>query len=314
MKWLVGESEAGQRLDRSLAEFCGAPRSQVQRWIEADRVTLNGKPARSSVRLRAADLLEADPPEPVVAEVLPEEIPLVVLFEDEHLIVIDKPAGLVVHPGPGHPCGTLVNALLGHCGDLAGIGGVLRPGIVHRLDRGTSGVMVAAKHDAVHLALSEQFRDHSIERMYRAWVQGVPREAEGRVDRPIGRHPRDRKRMSVAARRGRAAHTRWRVAQRFPASSVSLLEVRPETGRTHQIRVHLAARGLPILGDDLYGRGGGRDRRLRALAGRLGRPALHAAVLGFCHPIGGERLRFTAQPPAELEALTASLEQAERRE
>jgi len=310
VKWLVGESEAGQRLDRSLAELAGVPRSQVQRWIQGDRVTLNGRLARASARLAAADLLEAHPLQPVAAEIVPEAIPLVVLFEDEDLIVIDKPAGLVVHPGPGHLRGTLVNALLAHCGDLAGIGGVLRPGIVHRLDRGTSGVMVAAKHDAAHLALSEQFRDHSIERVYHAWVRGVPREEEGRVDRPIGRHPRDRKRMSVAARRAREAHTRWRVTRRFAARGVSLLEVQPETGRTHQIRVHLASRGLPILGDDLYGKGG-RDRKLRALARRLGRPALHAALLGFCHPVRGERLRFTAPPPAELQALTSCLERAE---
>ena len=253
--------------------------------------------------MKSGDLLAADPPDPTESGLLPQAIPLAILHEDEHLVVVDKPAGLVVHPSPGHPDGTLVNALLHHCGDLAGIGGVLRPGIVHRLDRGTSGVMVVAKDDDSHTALAEQFREHTIERVYLALVRGTPGAEEGTVRREIGRHPRDRKRMSVHTRVGRQACTHWSVRRRFPKSSLSWLEVRPETGRTHQIRVHLASTGLPIVGDPIYGR----RRSARRL---LDRPALHASVLGFAHPRSGERLRFEAKLPEDLEAL---LERLERR-
>lgn len=308
---LVGEAEAGERLDRALAALAGISRAQAQRWIEAGRVQVNGRALASSRRVAEGDRLEADPPEPAAAQVLPEAIPLSILYEDAALIVVDKPADLVVHPAPGHPRGTLVNALLGHCGDLAGIGGVLRPGIVHRLDRGTSGVMVVAKTDAAHLALARQFQDHSIERVYRAFVRGVPGDDAGVVDRPIGRHPRDRKRMSVSSRHGRSSRTRWGVERRFPRSGVSLLEVRPETGRTHQIRVHLASRGLPLLGDPVYGRRGGRDARAAELGRKLGRPALHAAVLGFVHPMSGASLRFEAPLPPELDALLTKLRERE---
>jgi 23S rRNA pseudouridine1911/1915/1917 synthase len=214
----------------------------------------------------------------------------------------------VVHPAPGHASGTLVNALLHHCRDLSGIGGVLRPGIVHRLDRGTSGVMVAAKNDAAHARLAEQFQTHAVERVYLALVVGTPAAEAGRVDRPIGRHPRDRKKMSVRTRSGREAHTAWRVRRRFPRSGVTLLEVRPETGRTHQIRVHLSASGMPLVGDPSYGRAG---RRGPARELRLERPALHAAVLGFDHPRSGERLRFEAPPAPDLAGLLARLAAAE---
>jgi 23S rRNA pseudouridine1911/1915/1917 synthase len=302
----VGESEAGQRLDLAVAALAGVPRAQARRWIEGGRVGRNGEPApRASQRLHEGDVLEVEPPEPIPSPLTPEPIPLAVLHEDADLIVIDKPAGLVVHPAPGNPTGTLVNALLHHCGDLAGIGGVLRPGIVHRLDRGTSGVMVVAKHDAAHLALAEQFRVHSVERVYLALVRGLPRAEEGAVERPIGRHPRERKRMSVHSPAGREARTRWRVRERFPAEGVSLLEVRPETGRTHQIRVHLASAGLPIVGDPVYGRG-------RSRLG-LERPALHAAVLGFVHPRSGERLRFTAPCPSDLAGIAEALRRREAR-
>jgi 23S rRNA pseudouridine1911/1915/1917 synthase len=196
-----------------------------------------------------------------------------------------------------------VNALLYHCGDLSGVGGVLRPGIVHRLDRGTSGVLVAAKHDAAHRALAKQFEDHSVEREYRALVRGLPAPDAGRVDRPLGRHPSDRKRFSVAARgRVREAHTAWRVVRRFAASERTLLAVLPETGRTHQIRVHLASAGLPLVGDPVYG---------RATRSELARPALHAAVLGFTHPRTGARLRFETPLPADLASLLAELERRE---
>ena len=305
MKFIIGETEEGQRVDFVLASLSGISRSQARRWIDAGLVHVDGQSCRPSGRARAGAELEATPPEPVTSLLVPEAIPLSILHEDEDVIVVDKPAGLVVHPAPGHPGGTLVNALLHHCADLAGVGGVLRPGIVHRLDRGTSGVLVVAKCDAAHVALARQFHEHSVEREYRALVRGLPRCDDGRIARPIGRHPRDRKRMSVHSHRGREAHTAWRVMRRFPNSHRAWLAVLPETGRTHQIRVHLASAGLPIVGDPVYGRvkRGGRG---------LDRPALHAQVLGFTHPRTREPLRFEAPPPADLERLLADLERREK--
>jgi 23S rRNA pseudouridine1911/1915/1917 synthase len=302
--FIVGEADAGERVDLALSAITGISRSQARRWIDDGLVRLNTQACRPSQRVQLGDALEADPPEPLPSPLDPEPIPLRILFEDADLLVLDKPAGLVVHPAPGHASGTLVNALLHHCADLAGVGGVLRPGIVHRLDQGTSGVLVVAKHDLAHQTLAAQFRDHSIERIYRALVRGVPTPDTGRVDRPIGRHPRERKRMSVHAHAAREAHTAWRVIARYPASERAWLEVRPETGRTHQIRVHLAAAGFPIVGDPVYGRS-------RARAGDPARPALHAAVLGFVHPRSGERLRFEAPLPFDLASLLDALERHE---
>ncbi len=303
--WIVSEDDAGARLDVVVAALADITRSQARRWIEAGRVTLNGATARPSVRVNEGDTLEAEPPEPLPSPLTPEAIPLSVLHEDADLIVIDKPAGLVVHPAPGHPGGTLVNALLHHCGDLAGVGGVLRPGIVHRLDRGTSGVMVAAKRDAAHAHLAEQFREHTIEREYRALVRSVPSVDSGLIDKPIGRHRTDRKRMSVRTRAGREARTAWRVLKRFVRAQRSWLSILPETGRTHQIRVHLASVGMPIVGDPVYGKKGAqRDPQLE-------RPALHAARLGFVHPTSGERMVFEAPLPPDLAELLAALEEGE---
>ena len=305
IRFRVGEGEAGTRLDAALAGLAGISRSQARRWIDAGLVCVEGADARASARVVAGQTIEAAPPEPEPADVGAEPIPLAVLHEDADLIVVDKPAGLVVHPAPGHPGGTLVNALLHHCGDLAGIGGVLRPGIVHRLDRGTSGVMVVAKNDATHAALAHQFHDHLVERVYLAIVRGVPGADEGREERAIGRHPRDRKRMSVVTGSGRTARTAWRVRERFPGADHALLEVRPETGRTHQIRVHLASAGLPITGDPVYGRAKPGRRTRVPLA--LERPALHAAVLGFTHPRTGELVRFETEPPDDFRAALARL-------
>jgi 23S rRNA pseudouridine1911/1915/1917 synthase len=302
--YVIGESGADQRLDCALAELAGISRSQAQRWIEADRVRVNQKARRASHLVRLGDAVHATPPDLVESVLEPQEIALEILFEDADLIVIDKAAGMVVHPAPGHSSGTLVNALLYHCTDLAGIGGVERPGIVHRLDRGTSGVLVVAKNDETHRFLAEQFHEHSIERMYRAVVRATPRADSGRVDRPIGRHPKDRKRMSVKGTASREAQTVWRVAQRFPKSQRALLDIFPETGRTHQIRVHLASVGLPIVGDVVYGRSRGRGPG-------LDRPALHAAILGFIHPKTGEKMRFEAPLPADFVKLLATLEARE---
>ena len=306
-RYLVGEGEDGQRLDTALASLVGQSRSQVRRWIDADRVRWNDRAASASQLVAEGDWIDASPPDSIPARALPEAIPLRILYEDAALVVIDKAADMVVHPAPGHPGGTLVNALLHHCGALAAVGGVLRPGIVHRLDRGTSGVIVVAKDDDAHRALAAQFHTHSIERVYQALVRGSPASESGRVDAAIARHPRDRKRMTVVKSGGREAHTAWRVTRRFAKSARSLLEVRPETGRTHQIRVHLASAGLPIAGDPVYGRGG----RDRAEPG-LDRPALHARVLGLVHPRSGERLRFEAELPADFAARIAALERREK--
>jgi 23S rRNA pseudouridine1911/1915/1917 synthase len=306
-RYLVGEGEDGQRLDTALASLVGQSRSQVRRWIDDDRVRWNDRAAAASQIVAEGDWIDASPPEPIPSRALPEAIPLRILYEDAAIAVIDKAADMVVHPAPGHSRGTLVNALLHHCGTLAAVGGVLRPGIVHRLDRGTSGVIVVAKDDESHRALAAQFHAHSIERVYQALVRGNPASESGRVDAAIARHPRDRKRMTVVKSGGREAHTAWRVARRFAKSARSLLEVRPETGRTHQIRVHLASVGLPIAGDPVYGRGG----RDRAEPG-LDRPALHASVLGLVHPKSGERLRFEAELPEDFAARLAVLERREK--
>jgi 23S rRNA pseudouridine1911/1915/1917 synthase len=239
-------------------------------------------------------------PEPTPARVEAQAIPLVILHEDADLVVVDKPAGMVVHPAAGHAAGTLVNALLHHCRDLSGVGGELRPGIVHRIDKDTSGVLVVAKHDRAHRALAAQWKVHSIDREYLALVRGAPRGERGTVDAPIGRHPTDRKRMSTHARVSRSAVTHWSVEE--PLRGATLVRVRLETGRTHQIRVHMASIGLPVLGDPVYGGG----RSLPAARG-LGRQALHAALLGFTHPTSGERVRFESALPADLCALLEAL-------
>ncbi|MFP6656080.1 MAG: RluA family pseudouridine synthase [Myxococcota bacterium] len=304
LEFSVDEEMVGMRIDTALAELSGTSRAQIRRWIDAGVVRVAGEAVRPSRRLALGEAIQAVPIQPVEMALCPEAIPLVVLYEDTDLIVVDKPAGLVVHPAPGHPRGTLVNALLHHCGDLAGIGGVLRPGIVHRLDRGTSGVLVAAKNDATHQGLASQFARHSIERIYRTFVRGQPTADRGRIDREIGRHPRDRKRMSVESRSGRPSITCWQVLRRFRRAGVTELEIRPETGRTHQIRVHLAAAGLPVVGDVVYGRARGTDAT-------LGRPALHAACLGFEHPISHQAMRFEAALPSDLQELAVGFGPAE---
>ena len=298
LSFVVDDEFAGQRVDRVLAQLMDIPRSRVASWISQGRVWMNDQLVdRTSRKVQGGFHVRVSPPKPVAAKAEPEPMDLNVLFEDKDLIVLDKPAGLVVHPGPGHPGGTLVNGLLHHCGDLGGVGGVLRPGIVHRLDRGTSGVMVAAKNDEAHAGLSVQFHDHSIDRIYHAFVRGTPGSESGTVDRPVGRHMRDRKKMSTRSRKGRAAVTRWRILERFPHHGTTLLEIRPETGRTHQIRVHLASIGLPVHGDEVYGRA--RKGRKSGLPSLL-RPALHASVLGFVHPASEETLRFEAPFPRDL--------------
>ena len=261
--------------------------------ILAGDVLVNGEARKAGYRLQSGDDVEVTLRPPRTARAEPQDIPLEVLFEDAHLIVVDKPAGLVVHPAPGHPDGTLVNALLHNCGDLAGVGGELRPGIVHRLDKDTSGVMVATKDDATHEELAELFALKDLTREYLAVVAPPPRPPAGTIETLYGRHPRDRKKFSSKVTRGKRAVTHYCV-ERALAGGAALVRCTLETGRTHQIRVHLADRGSPVVGDPVYGR-----RRCVAIA----RQALHAAVLGFVHPITGAALRFETAPPDDFRQL-----------
>jgi 23S rRNA pseudouridine1911/1915/1917 synthase len=309
----VGPEDAGQRLDRFLqTRLPELSRTRLQRLIAEGRVRVDGGAARASQRLRsgARVTVEVPPPEPLA--LVPEPIPLDILYEDAHLLVVNKPPGLVVHPGAGHATGTLVHALLAHCGPaLSGIGGARRPGIVHRLDRGTSGLLVVAKTDAAHQALARALRARAVERRYLALVHGRVPHAEGRIEAAIGRDPRDRLRMAVRpAGRGRPALTRYRVLERFAAPvPLTWLEVTLGTGRTHQIRVHLAHLGCPVVGDRTYGRrrAGAAAAALGPWVTALGGLALHAAGLAFVHPATGQRLRFEAAPPPALADLLAWL-------
>lgn len=283
----------------------GETRAAVQRLIETGNVLVDGHPARASLKLKGGERVTVEIPAPVEAEPKPESIPLEVLYEDHDLIVINKPAGMVVHPGPGNSSGTLVNALLAHCTDLSGVGGELRPGIVHRLDKGTSGVLVAAKNDRAHQGLSAQFHVHSVKRIYQALVYGNPPEDTGKIEGVIGRHPTERLRRSGKVKNGKHAVTRWRARERY--GRITLMELRLETGRTHQIRVHLTEAGFPLLGDPLYPDGGRvnnlTDTRLRKLITSLGRQALHARTLGFIHPVTGAYLEFSTPLPTDLQEL-----------
>lgn len=300
----VDEALSCLRLDVAIAAALDSmSRSRARQSIRDGCVQVNGLPARPSCRLQAGDRVSLDLPEPAPLEAQPEQIPLDIVYEDASVIVVNKPAHLVVHPACGNPSGTLVNALLFHCRDLAGIGGVQRPGIVHRLDKDTSGVMVAAKNDRAHAALSEQFRDHSVVRRYRALVYGVMAEDSGRIETLIGRDRSDRKKMSAHPRRGRPAVTNWRCLERF--DGYSLLEAELETGRTHQVRVHLASIGHSVVGDQTYGN----QRRLRAIKNKplqdalkaLKRHLLHAGFLQFEHPVTHEVMTCTAPLPPEFE-------------
>jgi 23S rRNA pseudouridine1911/1915/1917 synthase len=299
---------AGARLDHFLvSRELPLTRSQVRRLIDAGDVRVNRERVKPGTKLRSGDEVEVvlRPPEP--ASPIPQAIELRVLFEDAHLIVIDKPAGLVVHPAPGHPDRTLVNALLAHCTDLAGVGGELRPGIVHRLDKDTSGVMVATKDDATHQALAAGFADKRVARTYLAVVAPPPRALEGSFDTLFGRHPKNRKTFSSKVSRGKRAVTHYRALRRF-GELAALVSCKLETGRTHQLRVHFADHGSPIVGDPVYGRR--RGDRLGELAAAIGRQALHAARLAFDHPITGERLEFETDPPADFRALVEELDRA----
>jgi 23S rRNA pseudouridine1911/1915/1917 synthase len=281
---------AGRRLDVVLAErIQDVSRTQLARHIGEGAVSVNGKAAAPSQKVRPGDVVVWNPPAPRAVELAAEQIPLSIVFEDAHLVIVDKPPGLVVHPAAGHEDGTLVNALLAHCQDLRGIGGELRPGIVHRIDKDTSGLLVVAKDDETMNALGADFRVHRIKRVYEALVVGRPARSSGRIETMHGRDPHDRKKFSTKVKSGKRAVTNWRLLEEL--GKASRMEAELETGRTHQVRVHFAALGCPLLGDATYGRPA-RDEAVRAIAKQLGRQALHARILGFHHPkTGNSRAR-----------------------
>jgi 23S rRNA pseudouridine1911/1915/1917 synthase len=311
----AGPGAAGERLDRLLAEtLTGISRTQARALIEAGRVTSGAATIKEpSHRVKPGDEFTVDVPPPEPATPAPEAIPLDVVYEDDDLLVIDKPPGLVVHPAPGSPSGTLVNALLAHCGDsLSGIGGVRRPGIVHRLDKDTSGLMVVAKNDEAHRSLAAQFGTRTVTRAYRAIVWGTPSPTEGTISGNIGRSVHDRKKMAVVSKGGKPAITRYKVIRRL-GTKASLIECRLETGRTHQIRVHLAMIRHPVVGDGHYGGGASAARRLGAGAAAeavaaLGHQALDAYKLGFEHPKTGKRLEFVKEMPSFMSSLAITLD------
>jgi 23S rRNA pseudouridine1911/1915/1917 synthase len=296
---VVGAADAGRRLDEVVAAAAGVSRARAARWAGEGLVLVDGRPRPKSHRLLGGERLAWTPPPPQPGGGWPaaEDLPLAVRYEDDRLLVVAKPAGLVVHPGPGHPTGTLVNALLGRAGTVLAAGGDAgRPGIVHRLDKDTSGLLLVAKDDDAHLALSRDLAAHRVERRYLALIQGRLPVDTGTVDAPVGRHPRDRKRMAVVAKGGRRAVTHWRVLETFPA--VQLVEATLDTGRTHQVRVHLASLRHPLVGDRTYGAD-------PTLAARLGvpRPFLHAWRLAFTHPTDGHRVELTEPLPPDLQAV-----------
>jgi 23S rRNA pseudouridine1911/1915/1917 synthase len=322
-RFQVGSPSAGTRLDLFLAGACSdLSRSRIQKLIEEGSVRIAGAPARRSRVVKAGDEVSIEVPEPRRASLEAEDIPLAILYEDEHLLAIDKPPGLVVHPAPGHSSGTLVNALLHHVRDLAGIGGELRPGIVHRLDRDTSGVLLVAKTDRAHQLLSRQMRQRTLRKEYLALSAGVPKVRKGEVTLAIGRDPRDRKKMKAFRATGdetpagaRSAKTLYEIEREWFVLGLTLLRCRLVTGRTHQIRVHLAAAGLPIVGDPVYGRPSYvrvRDAKLKRELADFPRQALHAERIAFRHPATQELVEIVAPLPADLAGLLADVDDAVR--
>lgn len=297
---IVTPEYQGVRIDKFIAMTQeGLSRSYIQKLIADGAVFVDGRSAKASLKVSEGQEVEFQLPEPEFPEAKPENIPLDILYEDEDLIVVNKPKNMVVHPAPGHAEGTLVNALLYHCRDqLSGINGVLRPGIVHRIDKDTTGVLVVCKTDAAHQGIAEQLKIHSITRRYHALVAGRFAETEGRVDAPIGRHPVDRKKMAINHKNGKSAITNYTVLETF-AAGFSHVECRLETGRTHQIRVHMSSLGHPLLGDEIYGNG----KNPFHLQGQ----ALHAGVLGFVHPITGQYMEFEAPLPEYFTELMEKL-------
>ncbi|MFE4711244.1 MULTISPECIES: RluA family pseudouridine synthase [unclassified Paenibacillus] len=297
-EWTVSGENARERIDKYITEAWEeeVSRSQVQLWINGGNVTVNGATVKANHKLWEGDVVAVTVPEAEVTDLVAENIPLDVVYEDSDVIVVNKPRGMVVHPAVGHPSGTLVNALMYHCKDLSGINGEIRPGIVHRIDKDTSGLIMAAKNDASHASLAAQLKEHSVTRRYIAVVQGNLSHDKGTVDAPIGRDPHDRKLYTVTEKNSKKSVTHFTVLERF--GDCTLLELQLETGRTHQIRVHMKFIGHPLAGDPIYGRSKGTTMKGQAL---------HAAVLGFVHPSTGEYMEYSAPLPADMEELLFAL-------
>ena len=309
----VDHSQSGQRLDIFLPQNDPSlSRSQVKRAIEEGDVLVNNLTPKPSQRLKEGDVIRLSLKQAQESIAIPQEIPLNIVYEDAAIIVVNKEAGMVVHPAPGNYDRTLVNALLFHCHDLSGIGGVVRPGIVHRLDKGTSGLIVVAKTDEAHRNLTDQFVRHDVHKTYQAIVWGDVKGNHGEIILPVGRHPGDRKKMSTKSKRGRDAITLWKAKERYGVAT--LLDVEIMTGRTHQIRVHLSDRGYPVIGDAVYGNASKisaiKDAALKAQLKALSRQALHAAKLSFLHPSSNDRIVFTAEMPEDMANLCRLFEQA----
>jgi 23S rRNA pseudouridine1911/1915/1917 synthase len=302
-RFVVDNFDTGIRLDAYLSlKVRELARSQIKKLVQGHHILVNHLPSKPAVKLRMGDVVTGRIPPPRSLDVIPQDISLDIIHEDPWIVVINKPAGMVVHPGAGIDSGTLVNALLFHCKDLSQINGVIRPGIVHRLDKNTSGVMAAAKNSMAMHHLSLQFKNRQVRKRYIALVHGEPRESRGVIETPLGRHPKERKRISIHTRKARSAITQWRIIKRL--HGFSLLEVMPKTGRTHQIRAHLSSRGHPIVGDPEYCRGKWierlRDPQVRERVRSLGRQALHSESLGFIHPESGEIMEFSAPLPEDI--------------
>ncbi len=304
--FMVAPEDAHIRIDKYVAMQEGdLSRSHIQKLLDDGLILVDDKPVKGSYQVREGDRITLTVPPPEEIDAVPEDIPLDILYEDDSLLVVNKPKDMVVHPAPGHYTGTLVNAVLYHCrGNLSGINGKLRPGIVHRIDKDTTGALLVCKTDTAHEALSALLSSHAIHRRYRALVQGILKEDEGTIEGAIGRHPVDRKKMAINVKNGKEAITHYRVLERFYASGVTYVECRLETGRTHQIRVHMASTGHPLLGDELYGSG----KNPYHLQGQ----ALHAMELGFPHPETGEEMLFVAPLPEYFEELLEKLRRHEK--
>ena len=299
LNYQVSDGQSGIRIDRYLSEMNKElSRSYIQKLLKEQKITVNGSAVKANYKVQEGDEISVAVPDIKEPDILPEDIPLDILYEDDDVLIVNKPKGMVVHPSAGHTSGTLVNAVMAHCGEhLSGINGVLRPGIVHRIDKDTTGALLICKDDIVHRDLAEQLKKHSIKRRYRAVVQGNLKEDEGTVNAPVGRHATDRKNMAINHKNGKEAITHYKVLERF--GQATYIECRLETGRTHQIRVHMASLGHPLLGDTVYGS----SKNPYHLQGQ----ALHAMILGFVHPITGEYLEFKAPLPEYFSKLLEKL-------
>jgi 23S rRNA pseudouridine1911/1915/1917 synthase len=313
LAFTVTAPEAGARLDQFLTLQSGWSRARLQKLLKESLVLVNNRPRPASYKVRTDDGVVVTVPKPSPSHLAPEALPLTILFEDQDILVVNKPPGLVVHPGAGHRDGTLLNALVHHCPDLLDIGEVSRPGLVHRLDKDTSGLLVVAKTGLAHAALVAQFQVHAITKIYQALVWGRLPETQGRIEKEVGRHPTARQKMSVHARRGKPAVTFWKVIKEYPGP-LTLVQLSPQTGRTHQLRVHLASEGHPVLGDATYGGGVSRltgHPALTGLKGLVHRQLLHAWRLGITHPRTGEPLTWEAPLPEDFQAAFEFLEELE---